>query len=83
MLNLVPVGTPYSIPVDVCVPCVLGFGGLLSNRCRISAPVDLIGRTQVRDNEEYLRFTIYHCLFFRWVAATERTGVREVDGFRS
>ena len=43
---------PYLIPVDVCVPCVLGFGGLLSDRCRISAPVDLIGRTRVWNEEE-------------------------------
>jgi len=49
-------GTPYLIPVDVCVARVLGFGGLLSKRCRISAPVDLIGRTQVWDKEE---LTIY------------------------
>ena len=42
-------GGPYLIPVYVFVARVLGFGGLLSNRRRISAPVDLIGRTQVWD----------------------------------
>ncbi len=44
---------PYLIPVDVWVPRVLGFGGLLSKRCRISAPVDLIGRTQPWDEKEF------------------------------
>ena len=50
-------GMPYLIPVDVCKPDDLGFGGLLSNRCRISAPVDLIGRTQVWDNWKLTGFT--------------------------
>ena len=30
-----------------CVSRVLGFGGLLSNRCRVSLPFDLIGQSQV------------------------------------
>ena len=42
----------YLIPVDVCVARVVGFGSLLGNRCRISAPVDLIGRTQAWDKQK-------------------------------
>jgi len=49
--------TPYLIPVDVRVARNLGFSHLLSNRCRISAPVDLIGRTQVGDEPKLTGFS--------------------------
>lgn len=38
---------PYPCNSPGCVARDLGIGGLLSKRCRISAPVGFIGRTQL------------------------------------
>jgi hypothetical protein len=50
-------GTPYLTPVNFWVACVLGFGGLLNNRCRISAPIGFIGQTDVWDKRRSAVFS--------------------------